>query len=301
MLNSFLSLQRDLEQDDGHSSDLVQKRNGTLLVKTVHKENGTKLQSKWCTISALSAALRMSAWPAAPKRWRKGCRSKSRRKKCGKIETYSDELVFSCSDKFLILEKSDCIQMSGDTHSSGETRKQDEKKLWIRRSVEFSSAAARCTPWRFDGHSNGETCRYKRGIRGCGSFRIWNWEWRRCNRETGFLWNRCGETLRTQSTSLPGKTKSWKDRMVTQSARVSSHNSSFGISILDRQEDPRTRTRWPCEWFGCEYVYPEHISEWRYSSSSSFWTRLWGEFVIREEYSLEQKRPAFPRNWKTDH
>ena len=39
-------------------------------------------------------------------------------------------------------------------------------------SVEFSSATKRCTPWRVDGQSHGETCRYKRGIRGCGSFRI---------------------------------------------------------------------------------------------------------------------------------
>ena len=65
-------------------------------------------------------------------------------KKCGKIEIYSDEPVFSCSDKFLIREKSDCIQKFGDTHSSGETRKQDERKLRIRCSVEFSSAAERC-------------------------------------------------------------------------------------------------------------------------------------------------------------
>ena len=50
--------------------------------------------------------------------------TKHRRKKCGKIESktiYSDEPVFSCSDKFLIREKSDCIQKSGDTHSYGET------------------------------------------------------------------------------------------------------------------------------------------------------------------------------------
>ena len=46
---------------------------------------------------------------------------KRRRNKCGKIEIYSDELVFSCSDKFLIRDKSDCIQESGDTHSYGET------------------------------------------------------------------------------------------------------------------------------------------------------------------------------------
>ena len=41
-----LSVQRDLEQDNGHSSDLDQRKSGTLLVKTVHKENGTELQSK---------------------------------------------------------------------------------------------------------------------------------------------------------------------------------------------------------------------------------------------------------------
>ena len=36
-----------------------------------------------------------------------------------KIEIYSDELAFSCSDKFLIREKSDCILKSKDTHSHG--------------------------------------------------------------------------------------------------------------------------------------------------------------------------------------
>ena len=46
MLNSFLSMQRDLEQDNGHSLDLDRRKSGTLLVKTVHKENGTQLQSK---------------------------------------------------------------------------------------------------------------------------------------------------------------------------------------------------------------------------------------------------------------
>ena len=33
-----LSVQRDLEQDNGHSSDLDQRKSGTLLLKTVHKE-----------------------------------------------------------------------------------------------------------------------------------------------------------------------------------------------------------------------------------------------------------------------
>ena len=46
VLSSFLSLRRDFQQDNGHSSDLDQKRNGILLMKTVHKENGIELQSR---------------------------------------------------------------------------------------------------------------------------------------------------------------------------------------------------------------------------------------------------------------
>ena len=34
--------------------------------------------------------------------------AKRRRKKCGKIKIYSDELVFTCSGKFFIREKTDC-------------------------------------------------------------------------------------------------------------------------------------------------------------------------------------------------
>ena len=39
---SFLFMQEDSQQDDGHSSDLDQKRSGILSVKIVHKVNGTK-------------------------------------------------------------------------------------------------------------------------------------------------------------------------------------------------------------------------------------------------------------------
>ena len=46
MLNSFLSVQRDSEQDNGHSSGLDQRKSGILSVKTVHKVNGTKLRRK---------------------------------------------------------------------------------------------------------------------------------------------------------------------------------------------------------------------------------------------------------------
>ena len=38
--------------------------------------------------------------------------TEGRRNNCGKIELYSHELVFTCSDKFFIRKKSDCIQKS---------------------------------------------------------------------------------------------------------------------------------------------------------------------------------------------
>ena len=46
MLNSFLSLQKDSEQDKGHSSGLDQRKSDILSVKIVHKVNGTKWQKR---------------------------------------------------------------------------------------------------------------------------------------------------------------------------------------------------------------------------------------------------------------
>ena len=39
---SFLSMHEDFHQEDGHSSDLDQKKSGILLVVADHKENGTE-------------------------------------------------------------------------------------------------------------------------------------------------------------------------------------------------------------------------------------------------------------------
>ena len=39
---SFPNLQKDSHQDDGHFSDLDQKRSGVLHILTDHKENGTE-------------------------------------------------------------------------------------------------------------------------------------------------------------------------------------------------------------------------------------------------------------------
>ena len=56
-----------------------------------------------------------------PEKMAKRMRKQKRRKKCGKIEIYSDEPVSNCSGKFFIREKSDRIQKSRDTHSYRET------------------------------------------------------------------------------------------------------------------------------------------------------------------------------------
>ena len=42
-LGSFLFLREDFHQEDGHSSDLDQKRSGILLVIVDHKENGDRV------------------------------------------------------------------------------------------------------------------------------------------------------------------------------------------------------------------------------------------------------------------
>ena len=44
-LNSFRFMQKVFNQEDGHSSDLDQKRSGILLLNVNHKENGTESQS----------------------------------------------------------------------------------------------------------------------------------------------------------------------------------------------------------------------------------------------------------------
>ena len=160
-----------------------------------------------------------------------------------------------------------CIWKPRDTHSYRETWKQDEKKFEIRRSVEFSSEAARCIPWRVDGQSNGETCRNKRRIRWCGSFRIWNLEHpaNQKTREIPKLKEKNGHTIYT---FLKIPCLAWK-----QSSRSS--------------ENLRTRARGPNGGPGRERGYLGHVPEYHSSSSSSSWSRRWGEFTIRQKSSLE--------------
>ena len=104
-----------------------------------------------------------------------------------------------------------------------------------------------------------------------------------------------GETQSIQYIRPPKRSKSWKDRM--------SHNlhvspATVHHTILDRQGDVRMRTWRPHGWFGREYCYLGHISEWH--SSSSSWTRLWGEFTIHKESSLEKWGTVIQWQCKTD-
>ena len=46
MLDSFLKMQRDLEQDNDHFLVLVQRRSGILGKRIVHKVNGIKWQRR---------------------------------------------------------------------------------------------------------------------------------------------------------------------------------------------------------------------------------------------------------------
>ena len=225
--------------------------------------------------------------------------AKRRRKKCGKIEIHSDEHVLWCSDKFLILEKSGCIQKSEDTHSSGETRMQDEGKLRIR-SVEFSSATERCIPWRCNGHSHGETWRYKVGIRDVDL----------SESETGSEEDVTGKPVAYKTaaekphapseSACQGRPKAerieWSHNLQVSPATIHHTESVFSIvrRIYGREHDDTMNDS------DVNMAILGHISECHSSSSSSSWTRVWGEFTIREEKSLEQCGTVIPRNWKTD-
>ena len=86
---------------------------------------------------------------------------KRRRKNCGEIQIYSDELVLNCFDEFLICNKSDCIQKSGDTQSTGKPGSR------MRMRINSKSDAASTSQGRLqdaylggvDGQSSTETCR----------------------------------------------------------------------------------------------------------------------------------------------
>ena len=103
-------------------------------------------------ISALSAVLRISAWPAAPERCRKWCKNRKEKTKSWRNPGQDDEHGRFCSYKFFICEQSDCVEKLGDTQSfksTGwiirETWCEHKSKLKFRRGVEFPRMAKGCS------------------------------------------------------------------------------------------------------------------------------------------------------------
>ena len=92
------------------------------------------------------------------------------------VNLSSRVLTSSASAKSPIASQSKGI-LTATRKPESRTRRNSESDA----ASSFSSPTERCILWRVNGHSHGETCRYKR------SFRIWNCEWRRCDRETGCL------------------------------------------------------------------------------------------------------------------
>ena len=124
------------------------------------------------------------------KRWRKGCRSKKEKKEVWQSRNLQRWTCLLMFRQVLHLRK---VRSHSKKKSQGILIATVKPESMMRRNsisdanVEFSSATARCIPWRIDGHSHGEPCRNKRGIRWSGPLRICNWEWRRCDRENRLL------------------------------------------------------------------------------------------------------------------
>ena len=119
--------------------------------------------------------------------------TKGGRKKCGKLEVYSEELFshvptcgkikadehepdFNCLDKFLIREPSDCVEKPGDTQSIyRETWREGKKKI-----QNPTQRRVRKEGWKvhtlagLSGWSNREPCRHKdENQESVGIFLIW--------------------------------------------------------------------------------------------------------------------------------
>ena len=125
-----------------------------------------------CSTSAISAtlaALRIPAWWAAPKRWRRGCRSKNEKKELWqKSKIYSDELVFTCSHKVLI-RKSPIASNSPRILTA--TGKPESRMRRNSKSDAASSSQVRLQDAYFGGLMDTATVKpvaTKEGVRGCG-------------------------------------------------------------------------------------------------------------------------------------
>ena len=232
--------------------------------------SGTILFICWTlAISALSGVLSISAWSAAPQRWRKGRKNKEEFYKIvAKIKANGDEPGRFCLYKFFICEQSDCVEKFGDTQSPestewmfSETWSKIKTKFQSRRSVEFSRMSERCSTWR----RYRETCRdrWRPGIPELSG------DWR--YRET------CISRIRRISRKHRNSRKF--SRLGNRRQNLASSFSCITRLYLTWRKSSRlckadlwSKSDGWSEWPKCEYSCMEYICVCYSSSCSSSWT-----------------------------
>ena len=183
--------------------------------------------------------------------------------------------------------------------SYSETWELDKKKFKIRRRVEFSSATARCMPWRVDWHSNGKPVATKEE----------SGDVDHSESETGseedvtrkpFAYETAKEKRYASSKSdHPGSSKAerkeWSHNLYMSPATVHHMDAVFSIVRKIYQREPDD----PMD------DLDVNMAIWGIFLNTSLQAavhlgRLWGESTIREESSLEQCGTVIQWNWKTD-
>ena len=182
-----------------------------------------------------------------------------RAKKCGNIEI----------DKFFIGQQSDCIQRSRDTHSYGETWKQDDAA---------SSSQVRLQDAQFGKFM--DTTKGKL----VGTQKVNQWMLALPNVEPGVR----DPMFANNAMVKPMHPINQKTRDVQKLREEKSHNPHVSPATLHHTEEAFSIVR---EIYGHETLWMiwtwkcflDHSLENHFWRSSSPWTRLWGEFSVREE------------------
>ena len=132
-------------------------------------------------------------------------------------------------------KKSDSMQMFGDTHSYGQPCKQDDKIFKIRRSVEFSGATARCI---LGGLMDTATEKLVATSEVSGDVDLSESETGSEEDVTGKLVayeTATGKRYAFSKSDCQGSPKAERTEWSHNLHTVSSHNPSYGSSVLDRQ------------------------------------------------------------------
>ena len=236
-------------------------------------------------ISALLAALRIPAWWAAAKRWRKGCRSKKEKQEVSVAKSKSTAMNPS-SDKFLNCEKANCIpkvreiliatgkpesrmrrNSKSDAASSSQARLQDAYLRGLMDTAMGKPVASKEKSVHVD-FAESET----------GSLREEEVTERPVACETAK-----GKSNASSKSDCKAGPKAerieWSHNLHMSPATI--HHTEAVFSIVRR--NLLTRKWRPYGWFGREHGYLGQISECHSSSDISSWTGLWGDFTRREE------------------